>query len=100
MDGIAVIMAKEQAEAAAGLQTEGSRVSADRNTQEPLRLMFELPQNIIYAHRTFSILVPDGNGGVLEMIGDRRIFVLLIQLFVRIIDTAHIHFLIVDFYMG
>lgn len=111
INGIAVITAKEQAEAAAGLQTEGSRlslytsdvsgnkellnvmsdaalllgantagavridlykiegsrVSAVRNTQEPLRLVLELPQNMIYANRTFSILVPDGNGGVLEM---------------------------------
>ena len=62
-----MITVKEQAEAAAGLQTEGSRVSAVRNTQEPLRLVLELPQNMIYANRTFSILVPDGNGGVLEM---------------------------------
>ena len=111
INGIAVITGKEQAEAAAGLQTagsrlsmytsdvpenkeivsvmsdaarllgaytacslqidlyeiEGNRVNTVRNTQEPLRLVLELPRNMINANHTFSILVPDGNGGVLEM---------------------------------
>ena len=111
INGLAVITGKEQAEAAAGLQTagsrlsmytsdvsenkeivsvmsdaarllgaytacslqidlyeiEGNRVNAVRNTQEPLRLVLELPRNMINASHTFSILVPDGIGGVLEM---------------------------------
>lgn len=46
---------------------EGNRVSVIRNTQEPLRLVLELPRNMINASHTFSILVPDGIGGVLEM---------------------------------
>lgn len=111
INGLAVITGKEQAEAAAGLQTagsrlsmytsdvpenkeivsvmsdaarllgaytacslqidlyeiEGNRVNTVRNTQEPLRLVLELPRNMINASHTFSILVPDGIGGVLEM---------------------------------
>lgn len=111
INGVAVITEKEQAEAAAGLQTPGSRLSlytcdvpgnnellqvmSDaagimgaqmagavkidlyriegnvvnnvRNTQTPLRLVLELPQSMITGNRTFSILIPDGNGGVLEL---------------------------------
>ena len=48
-------------------EIEGNRVNTVRNTQEPLRLVLELPRNMINASHTFSILVPDGIGGVLEM---------------------------------
>ena len=112
MDGIAVVTEKVQAEAAAGLQgtggrlslytsdvsaknellqvmeeaagmlgaktagavlvdlyaIEGGRVSAVRNTQAPVRLVLALPQGMAEAGRTFSILIPDGRGGVLELV--------------------------------
>lgn len=112
VDGIAVVTEKVQAEAAAGLQgtgsrlslytsdvseknellqvmeeaagmlgaktagavlvdlyaIEGSRVSAVRNMQAPVRMVIELPQSMVEAGRTFSILVPDGRGGVLELV--------------------------------
>ncbi|MFR8336209.1 MAG: hypothetical protein ACLVAW_05615 [Eisenbergiella massiliensis] len=112
VDGIAVVTEKVQAEAAAGLQgtgsrlslytsdvseknellqvmeeaagmlgaktagavlvdlyaIEGGRVSAVRNMQAPMRMVIELPQSMVEAGRTFSILVPDGRGGVLELV--------------------------------
>ena len=46
---------------------EGGRVSAVRNTQAPVRLVLELPQSMVEAGKSFSILVPDGRGGVLEL---------------------------------
>lgn len=47
---------------------EGGRVSAVRNTQAPVRLVLALPQGVAEAGRTFSILIPDGRGGVLELV--------------------------------
>lgn len=111
INGIAVVTERKQAEAAAGLQAagsrlslytsdvpvnnellkvmseaaellgarvagavqvdlyaiEGGRVSAVRSTQAPVRLVLELPRSMAAAGRSFSILVPDGRGGVMEL---------------------------------